>query len=118
MLRGRNEPGAIYNIMTIHRILFMAALGGCSALASMGANAQAAAPQEAGSSGGLVEVVVTAQKRSETLLSVPISITALSQDTLDREGIKDLGDIARTTPALAITSNNPFGYSNVSIRGI
>ena len=34
----------------------------------------------------LEEVVVTAQKRSETILSVPISITAMSQETLDRAG--------------------------------
>ena len=61
---------------------------------------------------------MTAQKRSETILSVPISITAMSRDTLDREGIKDLNDIARNTPSLNISSNNGLGYSNVSIRGI
>jgi outer membrane receptor protein involved in Fe transport len=104
-------------MMSIHRVCFTVALGGWTALASIAAHAQSAAGQDAGS-GGLEEVVVTAQKRSETILSVPISITALSQDTLDRQGIKDLSDIARTTPALTISSNNGLGYSNISIRGI
>jgi outer membrane receptor protein involved in Fe transport len=104
--------------MNINRILLTAALGGCTALTSMAVNAEGPPTEEASSSSGLEEVVVTAQKRAESLLSVPISITALSQDTLEREGLKDLGDIARTTPALAITSNNAFGYANVSIRGI
>ena len=80
--------------------------------------AQSASAQDASASGTLEEIVVTAQKRSESILSVPISITALSEADLARRGIKDLGDLARATPALNITSNNGFGYANVSIRGI
>ena len=94
------------------------ALGGWTAWAGVAAQAQTAAGRETDNAVGLEEVVVTAQKRSESLLSVPISITALSQDTLDRQGIKDLNDIARTTPSLTLSSNNGLGYSNVSIRGI
>ena len=67
---------------------------------------------------GLEEVIVTAQKRTETILTVPISITSLGEAALENRGIKDLNDIARATPSLSITSNNGFGYSNVSIRGI
>ena len=104
-------------MISIQRACFTIALGGWTAWASVVAHAQAAAGEQA-EGVGLEEVVVTAQKRSETILSVPISITALSQDTLDRQGIKDLNDIARTTPSLTISSNNGLGYSNVSIRGI
>ena len=105
-------------MISIQRACFTIALGGWTAWASVVAHAQAAAGEQAEGAVGLEEVVVTAQKRSETILSVPISITALSQDTLDRQGIKDLNDIARTTPSLTISSNNGLGYSNVSIRGI
>lgn len=104
--------------MSIHRDCFTRAIGAVTIWASIAAHAQGAAGQDAAGSVSLEEVVVTAQKRSETILSVPISITALSEETLDRQGIKDLGDIARTTPALTISSNNGLGYSNVSIRGI
>jgi iron complex outermembrane recepter protein len=102
---------------SIQRTCFTVALGGLTAWSGV-APAQTAAPQDGASSVALEEVVVTAQKRSETILSVPISITAMSQETLDREGIKDLNDIARNTPSLTISSNNGLGYSNVSIRGI
>jgi len=105
-------------MISIQRACFTVALGGWTAWASVVAHAQAAAGEQAESAIGLEEVVVTAQKRSESILSVPISITALSQETLDRQGIKDLNDIARTTPSLTISSNNGLGYSNVSIRGI
>jgi outer membrane receptor protein involved in Fe transport len=106
-------------MISIQRACFTVALGGWMAGASAAAHAQAAPGQGAESAGvSLEEVIVTAQKRSETILSVPISITALSQDALDRQGIKDLSDIARTTPSLTISSNNGLGYSNVSIRGI
>jgi iron complex outermembrane receptor protein len=104
-------------MISIQRACFTVALGGWTAWASV-AHAQAVAGAAAQSSTSLEEVVVTAQKRSESILSVPISITAMSQDTLDREGIKDLNDIARNTPSLNISSNNGLGYSNVSIRGI
>jgi len=108
-------------MFSIQRVCFSLALGGWTAWVSV-AQAQtlaaAAAAQDTAGDVGLQEVVVTAQKRSESILSVPISITALSQDTLDRQGIKDLNDIARETPSLTISSNNGLGYSNVSIRGI
>ena len=40
--------------------------------------------QDSGASGGLEEVIVTAQKRSESLQDVPISVSALSGDQMDR----------------------------------
>ena len=116
--RHLNNIGVDDKMMSMQRACFTVALSSWTAWAAVTAHAQAAAGQEAEGGVGLEEVVVTAQKRSETLLSVPISITALSQDTLDRQGIKDLNDIARTTPGLNISSNNGLGYSNVSIRGI
>jgi iron complex outermembrane receptor protein len=95
-----------------------ALLGGCALLTALCVRAQT--PQESPIAGTdtLEEVVVTAQKRSETILTVPIAITALGAEALEQRGIKDLNDIARATPSLNITSNNGLGYSNVSIRGI
>ena len=92
-------------------------LAACAALTTTAA-AQSASAQDAAAAGTLEEIVVTAQKRSESILSVPISITALGEADLARRGIKDLGDLASATPALQIISNNGFGYANVSIRGI
>ncbi|HLZ99948.1 MAG TPA: TonB-dependent receptor [Steroidobacteraceae bacterium] len=103
--------------MKTHRTLIAVTLGGC-ALLTLTANAQTTTAHPDEGIGVLQEVVVTAQKRSETILSVPISITALSQESLEHQGIKDINDIARATPSLNIGANNGFGYSNVSIRGV
>ena len=103
--------------MNIHRALIVT-LSGSAALLTSTANAQTTSAHQDEGTGILQEVVVTAQKRSETILSVPISITALSQDALEHQGIKDIYDIARATPSLNIGANNGFGYANVSIRGV
>ncbi|MYM63300.1 TonB-dependent receptor [Pseudomaricurvus sp. HS19] len=53
-------------------------------------------------SGGyaLEEVTVTAQRRSESAVDVPISITALSADQLGKGDVQQLGDIMKLTPGL------------------
>ena len=48
----------------------------------------------------LEEIVVTATRRSEVLSHVPISVTALSQESLDIRGIKDMQDLVRYTLSL------------------
>jgi outer membrane receptor protein involved in Fe transport len=62
------------------------------------------------------EIVVTATRREESLSKVPISITALTQNSMDALGIKDLADVVRFTPGLSILDSGNF--VNVTIRGI
>lgn len=64
----------------------------------------------------LEEVVVTAQRRSELSRDVPISITSLSADVLERSGVEQLGDIARLTPALRFDAAGSF--FQLTIRGL
>lgn len=64
----------------------------------------------------LEDIVVTAQRRSERLQDVPISITALSSAALDRSGITSTQDLARVTPGLSFPVNG--GYIQPTIRGI
>jgi iron complex outermembrane receptor protein len=59
--------------------------------------------------------VVTATRRSEALSKVPISVTALSQESLDARGMKDFQDIARFTPG---RHDRQLGTNAISIRGI
>jgi iron complex outermembrane recepter protein len=64
----------------------------------------------------LEEVVVTAQKRVETLQEVPISIAVLSGEAIDSRGINDLQDLSYSVPGLFV---NETGFERrVSIRGI
>ncbi len=63
------------------------------------------------------EIVVTARKRAETLLDVPIAATAISGNTLIERGINSVREAATLTPGLNITSDGS-GRAFVSIRGV
>jgi iron complex outermembrane recepter protein len=65
----------------------------------------------------LEEVVVTARKREERLMDVPIAVSAIDSDTLVREQINVVREIAAFTPGLIINSDGG-GRAFVSIRGI
>jgi len=65
--------------------------------------------------GTLQEIVVTANRREESLSKVPISVSALTQDAMDDRGIKDFQDIARFVPGVSIDTG---GTNAISIRGI
>jgi iron complex outermembrane receptor protein len=84
------------------------------------ARAASSDTQEAGPAKkpGLEEIVVTAQKRSERLSKVPISITALSRAQMDKQGVRSIQDIARLVPGLSLQTSDELGDTNISIRGI
>lgn len=63
------------------------------------------------------EVIVTARKREENLKDIPIAVTAVGADTLEREQINALKDIAPFSPGLTINSD-AVGRAFISIRGI
>ena len=53
----------------------------------------------------LEEVIVTAQKRAESLQDVPISMTALSGEKISEAGMNSLGDLSNYVPNLSISEN-------------
>jgi iron complex outermembrane recepter protein len=67
-------------------------------------------------SGALEEIVVTAEKRSTDLQRTPISMTAISDRTLDDEQIRSLTDIAGLAPTFKMGETD--GYQQITIRGI
>ncbi|MDW8259858.1 MAG: TonB-dependent receptor plug domain-containing protein, partial [Gammaproteobacteria bacterium] len=64
----------------------------------------------------MAEIVVTAQKRAESLQETPIAITALTGDQLERLGRDDVSAIATQTPSLAYSEAG--GESQIYIRGV
>lgn len=64
------------------------------------------------------EIVVTAQKREERLLNVPASITAESQDALQRRGATQLEDIIRNTPGISNAGPGQGNNTAITIRGV
>ena len=71
-------------------------------------------------SGGLEEVVVTAQKRAENMQDVPISIDALGSDKLEQLNISNFADYVRMLPSVSATPSAfaGAGFSAVYMRGI
>src|ERR1700735_5003215 len=65
----------------------------------------------------LQEIVVTAEKREERLLDVPMSLTALSGDELARAGSYRLEDFVGKVPGLSVVDAGALG-SQLVIRGI
>lgn len=62
------------------------------------------------------EIVVTAQKREQSLIEVPISVSAFSVDKLDAQGVVEVRQMDKITPGL--TFNEVLGYSVVFLRGV
>jgi len=65
----------------------------------------------------LEEVLVTAQKREQSLQDVPVTISAFSGDFITENGVQDIRDIQGLTPNLSIKSRGETEAS-VFIRGI
>jgi len=65
----------------------------------------------------LEEVIVTAQKRSESMQDVPISIQAIGEQRIRELNIKDFDDFAKLMPSVSYQSFGP-GFSLVYMRGV
>jgi iron complex outermembrane receptor protein len=69
----------------------------------------------------LQEVVVTASRRAVSAQDLPISISAVSGDTLERAGIQDMAGLAHSMAGVNYTDRGPFGGVNGStliMRGL
>ena len=63
------------------------------------------------------EVVVTARKKSESLQDVPLSVSALNEETLEERGISVFEDYLLQLPGVTSGGNGP-GTSTIYIRGL
>ncbi|RYY27190.1 MAG: TonB-dependent receptor [Sphingomonadales bacterium] len=81
-------------------------------------DAQAEAQPET-QSGGLSEIVVTAQRRSESVQNVPIAISAFSSDQLQRQGVSNTLELGNFVPNLVAQNNTGVGSANAYyLRGL
>lgn len=63
------------------------------------------------------EVIVTAQKRAERSMDVPMALTVLNSDDLEVRGVRSLQDLSIAVPGLAMRADGP-GSLQVFMRGI
>src|SRR5579872_3953721 len=88
-------------------------------LAAHGAAAAhaAAAPGEPVATGGIEEVVVTAQRRSENVQDVPIAVQAFTGETLKELGVSNFEDLLRYLPNVTAPTSGP-GQDLITLRGL
>ncbi|WP_394730079.1 TonB-dependent receptor [Altererythrobacter sp. GH1-8] len=110
--------------MTLRSSKSLALAGTCSALAlaAFASPAMAqddAAPQEAEEQSGVSTIIVTAQRREESVQDVPIAISAFNQETLEQRGIGTALEVAQFVPNLVGLNNTGLGTANAYyLRGI
>ncbi|GGI82812.1 TonB-dependent receptor [Polymorphobacter multimanifer] len=97
-------------------------LGAGTALACSGAAAAQTPPDQTPpepNTAQLGEILVTAQRRSESLQSVPIAITAFSAESLEAKGIQSTLQMVQFVPNLFGANNTGLGSANTYfIRGL
>jgi iron complex outermembrane recepter protein len=76
-------------------LLMGVALGACMAGPALAQTAEE-------NDGGLQEIIVTAQKREQSLQDVPIAVTALTQDTLQANRIMSVNDLSSIAPGVTV----------------
>jgi iron complex outermembrane receptor protein len=62
--------------------------------------------------------VVTAQKRAESVQSVPISIAAFGEAQLRQSGVDDISELARITPSFTSTRQLQIASVRINVRGV
>ncbi len=87
------------------------------ALSTMSVSRWARAAGTEAPSDGLEEIIVTSQRRSESLQTVPIAITAVTAADMERNGIHEIGTLANQVPGLTFSPFSP-GQNIVSLRGV
>ena len=81
------------------------------------AQEQAANTEASASEGGIAEVIVTAQRRSENMQNVPISMQALTGQALQQLNITTFDDFLKYLPNVTSASNGP-GQNEDFMRGL
>ncbi|MET0270344.1 MAG: TonB-dependent receptor plug domain-containing protein, partial [Sphingomonas sp.] len=113
--------------------LYAAALAGVSGLAT-GAGAQisgqgpvtsatpttadAATPAQPDGTVGLADIIVTAQRREESLQKVPVAVTAISGEQLDQLRVTNVKNLAGIAPSLQIQTQGLQSNPSIAIRGV
>jgi len=93
-------------IESVYPALGAALLGLCAAVA------------QANTDFAIEEVVVTAQKRAQSLVDVPASVQALTGSDLENAGIHNVEDLTALSPSLALQDSMTPWQKSVYIRGV
>lgn len=99
-------------------LLGSASLLPSAAMAQSAANAPATETQQPQGDNGVQDIIVTAQRREQSILKVPLAITAASGDQLVSKGITNSNQLSNAVPSLQINSAYGDTQPNFTLRGI
>ncbi len=103
----------IYHTLSVLAVL---GAGGIAAPALAQSDAQQATPQDSESD---ADIVVTAQRREERLIDVPISVSAIGDEKLQTAGVTNVGSIGTVVPNIQVNQTVGASWSPlISIRGL
>src|ERR1700712_4282164 len=99
-----------------HKVRFLASSALLVAVAAFGpaAHAQSRSGATAAASNTIEELVVTAQKREQSLQDVPVAISAFTSEKRDLIGVNTIADLTNFTPGLEYNAQNDRN----TLRGI
>ena len=105
--------------MTIHsRTTEKCVTGFGAALATVAAGLIFSVPANAQDDSIFEEIVVTAQKRQQNIMEVPIAVSAVTGRQMEEASIKDIFDLQQNVPGLIAGQSQTATTSNFSIRGV
>jgi outer membrane receptor protein involved in Fe transport len=99
-------------------LLVVSAASGAAAQTPAALASQAPAAAGSQAPANVDQIVVTAQKRTQSLQNVPIVVTTVSHQLLQDSGVTDIKDLAQLTPGLLVTSTTSEASTTARIRGI
>jgi outer membrane receptor protein involved in Fe transport len=82
------------------------------------AAALAAALTSTPSMGDPTEIIVTTRKREENLQQVPISVSAFSEELIEKRGVQDIGDVAKLDSSVMFDQGFSAQDTRITIRGL
>ncbi|WP_374470499.1 TonB-dependent receptor [Phenylobacterium sp.] len=102
--------------MRINKLLRSAALA--PVLFAAGVSAAHAQEETTAGDRAVEEIVVTAQKREQSLQDVPIVVTSVSGELMRDAGVRDIRELTVLTPGLTVTSTSNETYVTARVRGV
>lgn len=68
--------------------------------------------------GAVGDIVVTANKRPERLQDVPVSVSVLTSEVLERQNVREIGDLTKLVPGLTVSYGSQPANFSINMRGI
>ena len=102
----------------IRKTVFALSAATCALAMPTFAYAQDETATAEGATEGEVEIVVTAQGRSQLLSDVPVAISAVNAETLQNSGANDIRQLNQVAPSLLVSSTGTEANGSARIRGI